>query len=97
MAAISISSWNAVEVGPGCSVLTRIRRGATSVATARISPTCACLAEMYPQSPPKPIRPTTLDVMTMLPPSFITGSECLIMWNAPVTCTARVRLKISDG
>jgi hypothetical protein len=39
VARISIESWNEVEVGPGWMVFTRIRRAASSLAAARISPT----------------------------------------------------------
>ena len=44
VARISMSSWNGVDVGPGCRVMTRIRRSATSAAADFISPTWPCLA-----------------------------------------------------
>ena len=36
--------WKLLSTGPGWMVLTRIRRGASSLARQRINPTCACLA-----------------------------------------------------
>jgi len=38
--------WKLLSTGPGWMVLTRIRRGASSLARQRINPTCACFAAM---------------------------------------------------
>jgi hypothetical protein len=44
VAATSMRCWNSLSTGPGWIVLTRIPRGAVSLASVRISPTSACLA-----------------------------------------------------
>ena len=44
VAATSMRCWNSLSTGPGWIVLTRMPRGAVSLASVRISPTSACLA-----------------------------------------------------
>jgi hypothetical protein len=44
VAATSMRCWNSLSTGPGWMVFTRMPRGATSLASVRISPTSACLA-----------------------------------------------------
>ena len=93
----SMSAWSAVSVGPGWIVLTRMRRRASSLAAARMRPTCACLAATYALSRGVPMRPTALEVMMMLPPSGTCGNACLSTWKVPSTCTASTRANTSDG
>jgi hypothetical protein len=44
VAETSMRCWNSLSTGPGWMVFTRMPRGASSLASVRISPTRACLA-----------------------------------------------------
>ena len=67
------------------------------LAAVRMRPTWPCFAAVYAEKAGGPMRPVTLDVMMMLPPSGTCGAPCLITWNAPRMCTSSVRAKSSEG
>src|SRR6202000_2720609 len=88
---------NTLSTGPGLTLLTRMRRAATSLATQRISPISACLAASYDQLHGTLWTPTMLAVMMMLPPSFICGIVYLQDRKQPRTWVAMILSNKSSG
>ena len=61
--------------------VTRMRRAASPFVAVRTRPTGPCLATVQAATPCGPMRPVTLEVMTMLPASGTCGAPASMTWN----------------
>jgi ABC-type transport system involved in cytochrome bd biosynthesis fused ATPase/permease subunit len=92
------AGFMSVSVGPGCTLLTVMPRGARSIAAPRTSAATAPLVIEYTLEVWKATRmPAMLPMVTMRPPSFITLAAACTATNTPRTLVATMRSKSSSG